>query len=96
MTILSTAYSTRYVTSFAPVAAMRGRVGLSPQGRTLRGWLVGLQLCAALVMVSFIGIIYSQSHYIYHSAYGYDKDSLLVPSKSGLPSLSSQLMRQRG
>lgn len=76
--ILSTAYSTRYVTSFAPVAAMRGRVGLSPQGRTLRGWLVGLQLCAALVMVSFIGIIYSQSHYIYHSAYGYDKDSLLV------------------
>ncbi len=76
--ILSTAYSTRYVTSFAPVAAMKGRVGLSPQGRKLRGWLVGLQLCAALVMASFIGIIYSQSHYIYHSAYGYDKDSLLV------------------
>ena len=76
--LLSTAYSTRYVTSFAPVAAMKGRVGLSPQGRKLRGWLVGLQLCAALVMASFIGIIYSQSHYIYHSAYGYDKDSLLV------------------
>ena len=76
--ILSTAYSTRFVTSFAPIAAMKGNVGLSPQGRRLRGWLVGLQLWAALVMAIFIGIIYSQSHYIYHSSYGYDKDSLLV------------------
>lgn len=100
--ILSTAYSTRYVTSFAPIAAMKGNVGLSPQGCRLRGWLVGLQLWAALVMAIFIGIIYSQSHYIYHSHYGYDKDSLLVADLGDMvpeekrPSLRMELEKLPG
>ena len=100
--ILSTAYSTRYITSFAPIAAMKGNVGLSPQGRRLRGWLVGLQLWAALVMAIFIGIIYSQSHYIYHSSYGYDKDSLLVADLGDMvpeekrPSLRMELEKLPG
>ena len=100
--ILSTAYSTRYITSFAPIAAMKGNVGLSPQGRRLRGWLVGLQLWAALVMAIFIGIIYSQSHYIYHSSYGYDKDSLLVSDLGDMvpeekrPSLRMELEKLPG
>lgn len=76
--LFSAAYSTRYITSFPPVCVMKGNIALTPQGQRMRTWLVGLQICVSLVMVIFIGTIYSQSHYIFSSDYGFAKDSILV------------------
>lgn len=76
--LAATAYSSRYATSFPTVTAMRGNAGLSPRGTRMRQWLVGLQLCAAIVMILFLGIISAQSHYIYHSDYGFAKDSIML------------------
>ena len=76
--LLSAAYSTRYITSFQPVTVMKGNVALSPQGKKARMWLVGLQICISLVMIIFIGTLYSQSRYIYKSEYGFAKDSILL------------------
>lgn len=76
--LAATIYSSRYATSFPTVTAMRGNAGLSPRGTRMRQWLVGLQLCAAIVMLVFLGIISAQSHYIYHSDYGFVKDSIML------------------
>ena len=64
---------------------MKGNYGLNPGGRRLRRLLVGLQLVVAFVMVIFVGIVYCQRSYIYHSDYGYDKDNVLTADLTALP-----------
>ena len=92
--VVATAYSAWYATSFAPVTAMKGNVGLSPRGQALRQWLVGIQLCVAMVMVVFMGVIQSQTHFIYHSSYGYAKDSTLLFPMGEIPMEKKPVVRQ--
>ena len=92
--VVATAYSAWYATSFAPVTAMKGNVGLSPRGQALRQWLVGIQLCVAMVMVVFMGVIQSQTHFIYHSSYGYAKDSTLLFPMGEVPMSRKPVVRQ--
>ena len=92
--VVSTAYSTWYATSFDPATAMKGNVGLSPRGQALRQWLVGIQLCMAMVMMAFMGVIQSQTHYIYHSSYGYAKDSTLLFPMGDIPMAKKAVLRQ--
>lgn len=87
-------YSSWYATSFTPATAMKGNVGLSPHGKSLRQWLVGIQLCTAMVMAVFMGVISSQSHYIYSSSYGYAKDSILLFPMGDIPMEKKPVVRQ--
>ena len=94
-------YPARFVTGFAPAMALKGSFGLTPKGRRLRSVLVGLQLFISVLMVCYIGILYLQSHYIYTSDYGYDKDVLLYARLPGelMPkkdALRSELMQLPG
>ena len=75
--VVSGVYPAWFATGFAPALALKGSFGLTPKGRKLRTALVGLQLFISMLMVCYIGILYLQSHYIYTSDYGYDKDELL-------------------
>ena len=75
--IVAGIYPAWFATGFAPALALKGSFGLSPKGRRLRTMLVGLQLFISVLMVCYIGILYLQSHYIYTSDYGYEKDELL-------------------
>ena len=75
--VVSGIYPAWFATSFAPALALKGSFGLTPKGRQLRTMLVGLQLFISLLMVSYIGILYLQSHYIYTSDYGFEKDEVL-------------------
>jgi len=75
--IVSAVYPARYATSFPPAMVLKGSFGLSPNGRKLRKVLVGLQLVIALMMVTYIGILFMQSRYIYSSDYGFEKDEVL-------------------
>lgn len=92
--VVATAYSAWYATSFAPVTAMKGNVGLSPRGQSLRQWLVGIQISIAMVMVVFMGVIQSQTHYIYRSSYGYAKDSTLLFPLGDIPMEKKPVVRQ--
>ncbi len=85
--ILSTCYSAKYITVFQPALALKGNFGLTPRGRYVRQFLVGLQLVIAFIMVVFVSIIFCQSYYIYNSDYGYDKEVILF---SDLYKLSSE------
>ena len=93
-------YPAYFTTSFEPALVLKGSFGLSPKGRQLRTLLVGLQLFVSMLMVCYIGILMMQSHYIYTSDYGYDKDELLYANVSMAldkkEAMRSELMRLTG
>ena len=94
-------YPAWFATSFAPALALKGSFGLTPKGKRLRTVLVGLQLFISLLLTCYIGILYLQSHYIYNSDYGYDKNELLfayLPNelKEKKDALRTELMQLPG
>ena len=87
--IVAGTYPAFFVTSFQPALALKGSFGLTPKGRRLRTGLVALQLFVSLVLVAFIGILFLQSHFIFHSDYGYDKDQIIYAQ------LPAELMQKK-
>ena len=87
--IVAGMYPAWFVTSFQPALALKGSFGLTPRGRRLRTLLVCLQVLVSLVLVTYIGILYLQSHFIYHSDYGYDKDQIVYAQ------LTPELMKKK-
>ena len=76
--IVAGVYPAKFATSFPPVIALKGTFGLTPQGRKLLTGLVGMQLFISMLMVCYIGTLYLQRDYIFHSDYGFDKDRVLI------------------
>lgn len=76
--IIASTYPSRYSTSFPLAMTIKGNIGLTPRGLKLRWALVGLQEGITFLMVIYIGILLTQTRYIYNSPYGYEKQDLLV------------------
>jgi len=76
--LLAGAYPAYYVTSFPPALVLKGSFGLSPKGRVLRTILICLQFVVSFILVIGVGIMYQQSHLIFHTDYGFDKDEVMV------------------
>lgn len=94
-------YPAFFVTSFQPVLALKGIFGLTPRGRQLRTALICLQFIISFLLVVYISILYLQSHYIYNSDYGFDKDEVAyVDVRAQLSvkkeAIRSELLRQTG
>ena len=99
--LLAGVYPAHFMTSFAPALALKGSFGLTPRGRQLRTGLICLQLFISSMMVIYIGILFLQSHYIYTSDYGFDKDQIVyVPMSKHLrekhDALRTEVLRQTG
>lgn len=65
-----------YSTSFAPAMVLKGSFGLSPRGRCLRMAIMAVQFCVAFVLAIYIGVMTSQSSYIFNSDYGFNKNEV--------------------
>ena len=91
--VLASIYSAYYITSFQPALVLKGNLGLSPQGKSLRQLLVGLQLVLSFTLVLFISTIYCQNNYIRSSDYGYQKDALLFGDLNDIPSSQKEALR---
>ena len=79
---LSAIVPAAYSTSFAPALVLKGSFGLSPRGRRLRMAIMAVQFCVAFVLVVYVGVMTAQSHYIFHSDYGFNKDEVFFASLS--------------
>ena len=98
--VVAGVYPAFYATSFQPALVLKGSFGLTPKGRQLRTSLLCLQFLITSIMVIYIGILYLQSHYIFNSDYGYNKDEILYVDTRELldkhDALRSELMQQTG
>ena len=66
-----------YSTSFTPAMVLKGSFGLSPRGRRLRMAIMAVQFCLAFALAIYIGVMSSQSSYIFNSDYGFNKNEVL-------------------
>ena len=65
-----------YSTSFTPAMVLKGSFGLSPRGRQLRMAIMAIQFCLAFALAIYIGVMTSQSSYIFNSDYGFNKNEV--------------------
>ena len=65
-----------YSTSFVPAMVLKGSFGLSPRGRQLRMAIMAVQFCVAFALAIYIGVMTSQSSYIFNSDYGFNKNEV--------------------
>lgn len=65
-----------YSTSFAPALVLKGSFGLSPRGRQLRLAIMAVQFCVAFVLAIYIGVMSSQSNYIFNCDYSFNKNEV--------------------
>lgn len=65
-----------YSTSFAPALVLKGSFGLSPRGRQLRLAIMAVQFCVAFVLAIYLGVMSSQSSYIFNCDYGFNKNEV--------------------
>lgn len=65
-----------YSTSFAPALVLKGSFGLSPRGRQLRLAIMAVQFCVAFVLAIYIGVMSSQSSYIFNCDYGFNRNEV--------------------
>lgn len=82
-----------YSTSFAPAMVLKGSFGLSPRGRRLRMGIMAIQFAVAFVLAIYIGVMMSQSRYIFNSDYGFDKDEVLYADLSNEAMAKKQALR---
>ena len=71
-----------YSTSFAPALVLKGSFGLSPRGRQLRLAIMAVQFCVAFVLAIYIGVMSSQSNYIFNCDYGFNKNEVFYTKLS--------------
>ena len=71
-----------YSTSFAPAMVLKGSFGLSPRGRQLRMAIMAVQFCLAFALTIYIGVMSSQSSYIFNSDYGFNKNEVFYTGLS--------------
>lgn len=69
-------------TSFTPAMVLKGSFGLSPRGRRLRMAIMAVQFCLAFALTIYIGVMSSQSSYIFNSDYGFNKNEVFYTGLS--------------
>ena len=92
--IAAGAYPAIFATSFAPAVALKASFGLTPVGLRLRTTLMTVQLFVSMLMVCYLGILLMQSHYIFSSTYGFNKDQVLVGKVIGDETMRQQMRRE--
>lgn len=75
--VLSALFPAWYVTSFVPALVLKGSFALSPRGRWLRAAMLFVQFVIAFGLVAYVGVMTTQSHYIFNADYGFDKDEVV-------------------
>jgi putative ABC transport system permease protein len=71
-------YPAFLMSSFKPVAVLKGKIRSSVKGRRFRDALVIFQFCASIVLLVGTSVIYSQLHYIRKKELGFDREHVVV------------------
>lgn len=81
--ILGGSYPAFYLSSFRPLAVLKGTLGRGSGNPRLRKGLVSLQFAITIFMLIGTGIIYDQMSYLRNKNLGFDKENVLTYSLQG-------------
>ena len=96
--VLAGSYPAFFLSSFKPIAVLKGGAGRLSGGRqrvSLRSTLVVVQFCLSFVLIVGTVVVWQQLNFIRHAKLGYDKERVLVIRETGRLGKNEPVFREQ-
>jgi predicted permease len=99
--LFSGSYPALFLSSFRPVAVLKGGHSTSSKGGSLRKSLVVLQFALSVMLIIGTAVIYNQVRFMKNKSLGFDKEHLVYVRIEGdmldkIPSIKNELLQHPG